>query len=225
MQTQSAHNLILSEVAAGRRIRIDQDDPRLQGTLTLADRLLASGSPPAAIIAGLRDIMLDRLDVTVSTGPGGTAWLLTWLLRHRPGPFTPVIAAVTGCEVRAETIPGSDGEHRLTGAQAVALNVLDLASSAGWGRRAFQVAGTTVASETELILLPSRVGKEALDRIKDGEPCGQVIPGLVRAGRLSRACWPGDPAVLGGATLQVAGRGIGLARERITAELIRRVTG
>jgi hypothetical protein len=226
---QNASNLVLSATAAQHPVAQPlREDTRLPGALQHAEDLLAAaarpgGPPPAAVAAGLRHILLDRLDLTVPAPPDGTAWLLAWLLRNRTQPFTPVLRALTGCEIRAETIPGSDGGRRLTGAQAVALNVLDEAGFAGWTRRAYQVGGTTICSETELILLPSRIGGPEMDRIKAGEPCGRVIPGLVRTSRLGRDCWPADPAVLGGALLQVAGRGIGLSRERVTAELIKRI--
>jgi hypothetical protein len=221
---QQASNLVLCATAAARRVRLAPDyDARIPGTLALIERLLDCGSPPAAIASGLRDLLLGRLDITVPPGPAGTSWMLAWLLRHRPGPFTAVVAALAGTAVRVEPDGDSGREHRLTGAQASDLRVLDEDGLRAWSRRGLMMAGDLVAAEVELTVVPSRIGGwdgSLFTRIRAGEPCGAVLPYVVRTVRRGRDHWPADPPVDGAAALGVAGRGIGFARERVSRELI-----
>ena len=226
MTQRSATALVLSATALGQRLQLAREDTRLPWALDRIADLLASGSPPAAIASGLRDILLDRLDIAVPSGRPGTAWLLAWLLRNRRAPFTPVIAALTGAEMRVDRDPGSEREHRLTGAQAVALNVLDEDAFGAWSCAGLMMAGDLVAAQAELLLVPSRLGGwdgEHMKRIRSGEPAGLVLPGLVRTARSGRDRWPGDPAVTGAAVLSIAGRAIGIAREYVTRELITQI--
>jgi hypothetical protein len=211
MQSPSAHTLVLSGTAS-----------REQGALSDITRLLASGSPPAAIAAGIRHILLRQLDLDYDPGPAGTARMLTWLLEHRPGPFTAVVAALTGQHVTIDS-PGLGRRTRLTGAQAIDLAVLDIDGLTCWTRPGQMLYGTRVAADTSLTVIPSRMRPGELARIQAGTPCGTVIPGLVRARRHARP--GGTVPVYSGAVLQrPAGQPFGFAAEQLRAAFITAVS-
>jgi hypothetical protein len=160
------------------------------------------------------------------TGPRWPADLLAWLAVNRPGPFTWTMIRLTGEAPRLETIPGSEHERRATGAEAAALGVLDQAGLWIWERTALLLMGTTIAAEVSLRVQPARLGDDELARIRKGEPCGQVIPGLVRASRAGKSAWPADPAVTSAAVLQrPTGTPFGFAGELVTAGLCARLSG
>ena len=189
------------------------------------ERVLAGHSPPVAKLSCIRGILAEQLDMDM-TGPAWPAELLGFLARVRTGPFTWTMIRLTGQAPRIETVPGSERERRATGAEAAALAVTGEAGLWVWERTGLLQLGTTIAAEVSLRVLPSRLGPDELARIRKGEPCGQVIPGLVRASRDGRVTWPRDPSVRSRAVLQrPAGEPFGFAGELVTAEACRRMAG
>jgi hypothetical protein len=198
---------------------------RITAAAADCDAILAAHSPPVAKLSCLRGILAEQLDMDM-TGPGWPARLLGFLARHRPGPFTWTMIRLTGETPRIDTIPGSERERRATGAEADALAVLDEAGLWVWERRGLLTLGTTIAAEVSLRVLPARLADEEMARIRKGEPCGQVIPGLVRAHRGGVTAWPADPAVVSAAVLQrPTGRPFGFAGELVTAGVCGRLAG
>lgn len=217
LPSQTARELALSDMAAARYASMP--------ALGDIDRLLASGTPPPAVLSGLRHILGEQLGITTPPGPAGVADMIRWLLRLRPGPFTPLAAALAGEPARIETIPGSGRERRLTAAEASRLRLPGRTRLTGWERSGLMIAGTTICAEVRLLIAPRLLGDdEALALIRKGQPCGTVLPGLIRAQTRAVLAWPGDPAVTGHADLlTAAGRPFGQAAERVTAALCRRV--
>jgi hypothetical protein len=189
----------------------------------MVDRLLAAPPhDPADAWAAIRRILHDHAAFTPPDTAAGHGQVLAWLLRHRPGPFTPFLAAVTGSEITAEPLPPAEGtEYRLDGDESVRLHVLDVDALRGWGRHALLRAGELICARVRLRVVPARVGGEAMSRLRDGEPCGAVIPGLVRADRDAQSWWPAWPPVTAGAVLQnAAGGPFGFADEQLTPALL-----
>lgn len=191
--------------------------------VTDAGRLLASPSPPAAVLSGIRHVLADQLSLDLDRGPAGTALLLAWLLRHRPGPFTPAAARLAGADVIV--IPGGDRgrERRLTGAEATGLGICDMEGLRCWERDGLMVTATLTVAAVRLVVVPARIGGwdgEPFARIRGGEPCGQVLPGLSRCGRRAFCAWPEDPAVTASAALRNS-TGIGWCSEQVTGDFIR----
>jgi hypothetical protein len=229
VKTRSAHPLTLSATAtAAAAAEQALGELKVRTAARACDALLAAHSPPVAKLSGLRHVLADQLSMDLA-GRGWPADVLGFLFRHRPGPFTLTLHRLTGIAPRVEPIDGSETERRLTGAEAETLNVLDTAGLWCWERRGLMLVGTTVAAEVTLRIVPARIGGwdgQPMARIRKGEPCGQVIPGLARIGRAGTATWPADPAVLGGAVLtSAAGIPFGFAGERGTAGLIQRLAG
>jgi hypothetical protein len=228
VKTRSAHSLTLSAAAtAAAATEQALGDIAVRAAARQCDQLLAAHSPPVAKMSGLRHILSDRLSMDMNSR-GWPADVLGFLFRHRPGPFTLTMHRLTGIAPRVEPIDPADGtERRLTGAEAETLGVLDTAGLWCWERRGLMMIGTTIAAEVSIRLVPARIGGwdgQPLARIRKGEPCGQVIPGLARIGRAGTATWPADPAALGAAVLtSAAGRPFGFAGERVTAGLIARL--
>jgi hypothetical protein len=192
--------------------------------LAVIDRLITSGAPPPAILSGLRSVLYERLGIETPQTPAGVAGLLGHLLKLRPGPFTPVVGALTGETVRVDTIDGTEEDRRLTGAEARDLGVPDDDALPCFGRHGLMMAGTTVAARVQLIISPGQVGDdEAVALIRKGIPCGAVLPGLTRVWRKARPLWPADPAVTARAVLHQDGRRFGFAAEHLTAGLVARL--
>jgi hypothetical protein len=188
------------------------------------ETVLAAHSPPVAKLSCLRGILAEQLDMDMH-GPRWPADLLGWLARNRPGPFTWTMIRLTGEPPKIETVPGSEQERLVTEKEAAALGVADEPDLWVWERTGLLKLGTTIAANVTLRVLPSRVGDDELSRMRKGEPCGQVIPGLIRTDRAGKVVWPGDPAVRSAAVLQRPGGPFGFAGELVTAELCRRLAG
>lgn len=179
------------------------------------------------MVSGIRHILLRQLDMDLYHGPASTAMMLGWLLAHRAGPLTRAVAALAGGPVRIEADPASERVYRLTAAEAADLGIADGDAAEGWERRGLMLAGGTVAAAVRLRLVPALLGGmdgPVMRRIRAGEPCGQVLPGLCRAGRTSRVHAGGDdPAVTAGAVLASVGHRFGFAGEEITAQLVKQL--
>ena len=191
---------------------------------------IAAYTPPVARRSMIRQILAEQLGWDM-TRPGWPADMLGFLLREVPVPFTLMAARLTGETPRVEPDGPTEGaERRCTGAEAQALAVLDTGALWLWERAGTMILGRTVAGQVRLRLAPARIpggwDGDELARIRKGEPCGQVIPGLVRALRAGRVHWPAAPAVDGGALLQRAtGTPFGFADEQIGPALIERLAG
>ena len=193
------------------------------------DRLLTARMPPGETWAAIRRVLRAHAGMDPPATAAGAAQVVAWLLRHRPGSFTAFLAAVTGVPARAPTVEGTEREYRLSGAESIALRVLDIDTLRGWERTAILAAGAMAAATVRLRVVPARIGGwdgEAFTRIRAGEPCGAVIPGLVRAGRSAQSWWPTWPPVTAHAVLQAAAGGpFGFADEQVTPDLIRYLAG
>jgi hypothetical protein len=189
----------------------------------IIDQLLGSGTPPPAVLSGLRSLLYEHAGYETSQDPKGVTDLLGHLLRLRPGPFTALADAITGTGTRVDRI-AEPAERRITGAQAEQLGVPDSPTLTCVYMRGFMMAGTTVVAEVELDICPAQIGDdEAVELIRKGVPCGAVLPGLTREYRRALECWPMDPALVSRAILHRDGRRFGFAAERVDAGFIRRI--
>lgn len=191
------------------------------------EQVLAEHTAPLArltrcrmILAGLGEDM---------TGRDWPARLLAFLFRFRAGPFTLAVHRLTGERPVVETIPGTEREYRLTAAELHALAVIAEDDLYGWERWGWMRVGGLDVAKVWLRIVPARIGgwdSDAFTRIRKGEPCGQVLPGLTRADRGGTSVWPCDPAVIGAASLRtVTGTPFGFAGEQVTAALCGRLSG
>jgi hypothetical protein len=192
----------------------------------MIDRQLAHrpALKPGDMWTVIRRIIKDHARLAPPRTPAGEAQVAAWLLRHRPGAFTTLLAAITGETVEARPQEGTDREYTLSGTEAVGLRVLDVADLHGWRRTSLLTAGHLACAAAELRLLPSRIGGwdgPDFERIRKGDPCGAVIPNLLRADRSAVSWWPTWPPVTAHAMLLSATGGpIGYADEKITPDLI-----
>jgi hypothetical protein len=197
--------------------------------LVAAARVPGTRIPPAGVWAGIRRVLEGQLTFCPPYTRGGDAQVLGWCLRHRPGSFTLLADAVTGTGPVVEPDEGwSDGrDYRLPGGEASALGYLaDAASMTGWERRGTMIAGRLVVAAVRLRVVPARLSGDELARIRKGEPCGQVIPGLTRTLRSAVVSWPGDPAVTAHAVLaRPGGQLFGLADEDVAPGLVDHLAG
>ncbi len=192
---------------------------------------LASPAPPVARLAEIRHLLAEQLGYDMNAR-GWAATVLAFLFRHRPGPFTWALMRLTGETARVDPVGDPDGiERRVTGAEAVALGVLDEPGLWIWERSGLLMLGATVAAEVRLRVLPARLPEgwdgDAIAAIRKGQPCGLVIPDITRHDRAGAATWPGDPAALGGAVLHGGPDQVtfGLSGERVTRGLATRLAG
>lgn len=212
-QTARAH--ALSDLIAAQQAMPGLDDIR---------RLLESATPPPAVLSGLRHILAEQMGICTAPDAAGTADLLRWLLRLRPGPVTPLAERLAGRPARVETIPGSEQDRQLTAGEALRLGLRGPGRPGCWERSGLMIAGTTVIARVRLVIVPDQVGDdEAIALIRKGAPCGTVLPGLARLWRQAAVCWPADPAVVSKAVLHTEGCGFGFAGERFTAGFTARV--
>lgn len=201
----------------------------VEGAARDCEAILQACTPPVARLSGCRHILAEQLGWDM-TGRGWAAELLGFLLAHRAGPATWLVHRLTGERPEIETIEGSEQEYRLPGGELDSLAVLDEAGLYGWERRGLMLAGTTVAAEVRLRLVPARLpgGWDGDDfaMIRKGVPCGEVIPGLTRTCRRGRVHWPEDPSATGAAVLtRPDGTAFGFANERFSRGLCARLAG
>lgn len=215
-QSRAARAAALSDFAAAQVAS-------LPGLGDIEQLITAADVPPAAILSGLRSVMAERQGIDTSPDPAGVADLLHWLLKQRTGPFTALAEALTGCPARVDPFDPGGTWRTLTAAEAGMLGTDPASPAACWERTGLLSAGTTIAAEVRLVLVPALAGDdEAVELIRKGAPCGAVLPGLTRLLRTAR-CWPADPPVTASAVLHTRGTAFGFAGERVTAGLVSRV--
>jgi hypothetical protein len=182
--------------------------------------------PAPARLSQCRSILYEQLGLDMS-GRGWPARLLAFLLRNRSGPFTWAVGRLTGDTPRIET--ASELEYRLSGTEAIALNVLDEACLYAWRRDAIMFAGDTPAAAVQLRITPGRIGGwrgREFAAIRGGVPCGMVLPDLLRTDRDGIVDWPGgEVPVTGHAMLSTDAIPFGFSRECVTGALIDRLSG
>jgi hypothetical protein len=199
---------------------------RTDYTAHAVDRLLAAPhTNPADAWAAIRRVLHDHAGLRPPHTAAGDAQVLAWLLRHRPGPFTPLLAAITGRDITTVQLEPADGiDYTLTGEESIRLRVLDTAALRGWGRSALLMAGDLLCARVRLRIVPARTGgpdSVPMKRLRAGEPCGTVFPGLVRTGRDAQSWWPAWPPVTASAVLQSpVAEPFGLADEQVTPDLL-----
>lgn len=225
MQSRTAHALVLSDAAARQQARQDRALADVEEVIRCG---ISGRTPPVAVASGIRRILYEQLGMDLRHGgPAAAAMMAGWLLRHRPGPFTAAVQALAGGPVRIEQDPGSERVCQLPAAAAVALGRDPDAELDCWERRGLMIAAGTVACAVRLRVVPALAGGmdgPVMRRIRAGEPCGRVLPGLARAARHARVHAGDDPAVTAGATLRVVGHAFGFADEEVTGQLAKQLS-
>jgi hypothetical protein len=209
-------------------------------------QLTQSGSPPDAIVWGIKALIDEKLPpqqggwrdfrdwppgrLRAGAGPAEAAGMVGGLLAWRRAPATGLFA---------ELLPGEDIDVKIAGSRLRPFGA-DPGDEAAFGDAAGQqvyerdglmLAGATVCAEITLRLLPGRLPAEAWAMIRAGDPCGKALGpyGMTRGRRLVRVndLGPGtplaDPAVEAAALLTLDRRPVGSASERVTAGFIRRL--
>lgn len=191
------------------------------------EQALQDCTPPVARLERCRRILID-LGEDMS-GRDWPARLLAFALRYRTGPFTYLMHRLTGERPAVETIRGTEQEYQLNAQEIHALGVMSEAGMRGWERWAWMRIGEVDVAKVRLRLIPARIGGwagEPFTRIREGTPCGEVLPGLHRADRAGASVWPCNPAVIGAATLRTAtGTPFGFAGEQVTGAACNLLSG
>ena len=212
----------------------DPDLTRLmyEGVINDTQRLLTSGSPAEAIVAGIAGMYEERLARQVhgldwpparlppDATPGEAAGLIGGILAWHDGPATPVFARLAQAPV---TVRVTCAAHRELEADEAG----PLKAAPGvpvYGRTGEMTAGGVLVARTWLLLVRGRIPLDALEAIQEGQSAGEALePYGMRRGRrrvrLSRA----DATIHASALLFLGAMPAGMAEERVTRQFCEHV--